>query len=228
MAGIDPQSGAKRNRRDASPRRKNAASGPRAAVDECRPAASPEIVPRRAARGEPHLPLRTAKPSGRAAHFCGGDGWGGRDRTYECRNQNPVPYHLATPQRKLDLLGRRLCKRRQRMSCKRPGDASAHVERQQRQRAPRFVLRRERRKHARAGACHPRVRRCARIASRPRPRRGISQPSRARDRCGRNPRKRRLFSPTASYRVNSARRKDLGGAHAAGRERKRQPMRRQR
>src|SRR6188474_1044155 len=28
------------------------------------------------------------------------NGWGGRDRTYECRNQNPVPYHLATPQRK--------------------------------------------------------------------------------------------------------------------------------
>ena len=25
-------------------------------------------------------------------------GWGGRDRTYECRDQNPVPYHLATPQ----------------------------------------------------------------------------------------------------------------------------------
>ena len=25
-------------------------------------------------------------------------GWGGRDRTYECWNQNPVPYHLATPQ----------------------------------------------------------------------------------------------------------------------------------
>src|SRR3989338_9005268 len=25
-------------------------------------------------------------------------GWGGRDRTYECRNQNPMPYHLATPQ----------------------------------------------------------------------------------------------------------------------------------
>src|SRR6266566_4026181 len=30
-----------------------------------------------------------------------GFGWGGRDRTYECRNQNPVPYHLATPQGKL-------------------------------------------------------------------------------------------------------------------------------
>src|SRR5450755_2443996 len=29
-----------------------------------------------------------------------GYGWGGRDRTYECRNQNPVPYHLATPQGK--------------------------------------------------------------------------------------------------------------------------------
>ena len=25
-------------------------------------------------------------------------GWGGRVRTSECRNQNPVPYHLATPQ----------------------------------------------------------------------------------------------------------------------------------
>src|SRR5690606_15886885 len=25
-------------------------------------------------------------------------GWGGRIRTCECRNQNPVPYHLATPQ----------------------------------------------------------------------------------------------------------------------------------
>ena len=26
-------------------------------------------------------------------------GWGGRIRTCECRDQNPVPYHLATPQR---------------------------------------------------------------------------------------------------------------------------------
>src|SRR5882757_8946586 len=26
-------------------------------------------------------------------------GWGGRDRTSEWRNQNPLPYHLATPQR---------------------------------------------------------------------------------------------------------------------------------
>jgi hypothetical protein len=25
-------------------------------------------------------------------------GWGGRDRTSEWRNQNPLPYHLATPQ----------------------------------------------------------------------------------------------------------------------------------
>ena len=25
-------------------------------------------------------------------------GWGGRDRTFACRNQNPVPYRLATPQ----------------------------------------------------------------------------------------------------------------------------------
>ena len=26
-------------------------------------------------------------------------GWGGGIRTPECRNQNPMPYHLATPQR---------------------------------------------------------------------------------------------------------------------------------
>lgn len=26
------------------------------------------------------------------------NGWGGRTRTYECRIQKPVPYHLATPQ----------------------------------------------------------------------------------------------------------------------------------
>ena len=29
----------------------------------------------------------------------GGAGWGGRDRTSEWRNQNPLPYRLATPQR---------------------------------------------------------------------------------------------------------------------------------
>jgi hypothetical protein len=26
-------------------------------------------------------------------------GWGGRIRTSEWRNQNPLPYHLATPQK---------------------------------------------------------------------------------------------------------------------------------
>jgi hypothetical protein len=26
------------------------------------------------------------------------NGWGARDRTWECRNQKPVPYRLATPQ----------------------------------------------------------------------------------------------------------------------------------
>jgi hypothetical protein len=26
------------------------------------------------------------------------DGWGGRIRTCACRDQNPVPYRLATPQ----------------------------------------------------------------------------------------------------------------------------------
>src|SRR5690349_8959766 len=37
-----------------------------------------------------------------ASKLDGGNGWGGRDRTYECRNQNPVPYHLATPQRNVN------------------------------------------------------------------------------------------------------------------------------
>src|SRR5260221_5201279 len=31
-------------------------------------------------------------------HHCSENGWGGRIRTYECRIQRPVPYHLATPQ----------------------------------------------------------------------------------------------------------------------------------
>ena len=27
------------------------------------------------------------------------NGWGGRIRTHEWRDQNPLPYHLATPQK---------------------------------------------------------------------------------------------------------------------------------
>ncbi len=34
-------------------------------------------------------------------------GWGGRVRTSEWRNQNPLPYHLATPQQGLEALGGR-------------------------------------------------------------------------------------------------------------------------
>src|SRR6185295_15276148 len=41
---------------------------------------------------------QAGRPTGGPARRVGG--WGGRDRTYECRNQNPVPYHLATPQGK--------------------------------------------------------------------------------------------------------------------------------
>ena len=29
-------------------------------------------------------------------------GWGGRVRTFAWRNQNPLPYHLATPQKRAD------------------------------------------------------------------------------------------------------------------------------
>ncbi len=36
-------------------------------------------------------------------HVCRLTGWGGRDRTSECRNQNPVPYRLATPHRRLQV-----------------------------------------------------------------------------------------------------------------------------
>ena len=39
-------------------------------------------------------PLRHA----RQARMTLAAGWGGRDRTSACRNQNPVPYRLATPQ----------------------------------------------------------------------------------------------------------------------------------
>ena len=31
------------------------------------------------------------------------DGWGGRIRTYGTRDQNPMPYHLATPQQLIEL-----------------------------------------------------------------------------------------------------------------------------
>src|SRR5262249_28182601 len=34
-------------------------------------------------------------------------GWGARIRTWEWRNQNPLPYHLATPQSAPDHTGRR-------------------------------------------------------------------------------------------------------------------------
>jgi hypothetical protein len=33
-------------------------------------------------------------------------GWGARIRTWEWRNQNPLPYHLATPQYALERAGR--------------------------------------------------------------------------------------------------------------------------
>jgi len=35
-------------------------------------------------------------------------GWGARDRTWECRNQNPMPYRLATPHHGWPVLTRRV------------------------------------------------------------------------------------------------------------------------
>src|SRR3990167_887024 len=46
----------------------------------------------------PALSRRERGTKSRFASSTLNTGWGGRDRTYECRNQNPVPYHLATPQ----------------------------------------------------------------------------------------------------------------------------------
>jgi hypothetical protein len=44
--------------------------------------------------GKPEIPA----VAGAALTNAGMDGWGGRDRTSEWRNQNPLPYRLATPQ----------------------------------------------------------------------------------------------------------------------------------
>ena len=41
-------------------------------------------------------------------------GWGGRDRTCVSRDQNPMPYHLATPQlARLSLVDAGLCRLQQ-------------------------------------------------------------------------------------------------------------------
>src|SRR5262249_54264230 len=45
-------------------------------------------------------PTRGQKPPHQTcSEIKGLTGWGGRTRTSEWRNQNPLPYHLATPQR---------------------------------------------------------------------------------------------------------------------------------
>ncbi len=108
--------------------------------------------------------------SGNVCASWNSDGWGGRDRTYECRNQNPVPYHLATPQRKpgfrclvpwtaLSLLSREL---RERMPCERAREMSIDMRRQQRECVTRLALRRTCGEHATPRAGHARLRRCTR------------------------------------------------------------------
>ena len=44
-----------------------------------------------------HLATQRQKPAWPAG-FCALCGWGGRIRTSVWRDQNPLPYHLATPQ----------------------------------------------------------------------------------------------------------------------------------
>ena len=48
--------------------------------------------------GPPDKPGDSRSRKARFARITLTAGWGGRDRTFECWNQNPVPYHLATPQ----------------------------------------------------------------------------------------------------------------------------------
>src|SRR5690606_6709146 len=50
----------------------------------------------------PHQETKTDDPKNlRSSAPISNTGWGGRIRTYACRIQRPVPYHLATPQRKI-------------------------------------------------------------------------------------------------------------------------------
>src|SRR6202021_1581195 len=52
------------------------------------------------------LPLGRAQYVGlSSSKFNGEFGWGGRDRTSEWWNQNPLPYRLATPQSCLEAVG---------------------------------------------------------------------------------------------------------------------------
>ena len=51
-----------------------------------------------------HNPIK--KPPIKGGFFIG---WGGRIRTYECRHQKPMPYHLATPQQ-VFAFGKAICR----------------------------------------------------------------------------------------------------------------------
>ncbi len=102
-------------RHEARPRRRDGGSpsggGGRSRPEAGRPPRSPpcEGARRTSARpdtgwtcdlDEPSSSTGAPRGDGRAAAVAfDGAGWGGRIRTCEWRNQNPLPYHLATPQR---------------------------------------------------------------------------------------------------------------------------------
>ena len=156
-------------------------------------------------------------------------GWGGRDRTYECRNQNPVPYHLATPQRKPSLRAGDAAAGPSSLSAvpdpPRTGFRESPSPREtvpadaapaSRPRGPRshagnaFTARRlprpRFRKAAITAAPEPVIRAPGTTSQRMRarePHRDTATPRPARDRCGRNSRKRRSIFADAVHRVNS-------------------------
>ena len=156
------------------------------------------------------------------------NGWGGRDRTYECRNQNPVPYHLATPQRKPGY--RNSTARTPRAdavrACVRDGPSMCGGS--PRERAARVVLGRESREHAGARPGHARLRR-----------RACERDERLRD--FRKSRDRDALQVVAAITLGKdvyfrrrgracqfGRREDVGGPHVHARKREREPMHGQR
>ncbi len=92
-------------------------------------------------------------------------GWGGRTRTCECGNQNPVPYHLATPQPKNPSSGRHPvaaappCRESppQRRFVDAAHDPRAHASRTIRHRRRARFARRKCREDAPAGTAEPRL-----------------------------------------------------------------------
>ena len=83
-------------------------------------------------------------------------GWGARIRTWEWRDQNPLPYHLATPQHYRNLTDRGANAPQHRRHIQAPGHESAPPTRHPRRNALRLSSTPERRENARPRTREPR------------------------------------------------------------------------